>query len=112
LISFRNVSPKGLPFLFVVSPPLPSFKSYFVVFHSTLIGVLEKLLGLGSLEHLEALLILGKWLFHSDGGRGLTSLEVIALVTYLKSWALIDFIIIFRFLLDSHSFLLEVIGVN
>jgi hypothetical protein len=67
---------------------------------------------MGSLEHLEALLILGKWLFHFDGGIRLTSLEVIALVTYLKSWALVEFVITSRFLLDFHSFLLEVIGAN
>jgi len=75
-------------------------------------GVLERLLGLGSLEHLEALLILGRWLFHFDGGIGLISLEVITLVTYLKSWALVDFVIVSKFLLDSHLFLLDVIDAN
>jgi hypothetical protein len=75
-------------------------------------GVLERLLGLGSLEHLEALLILGIWLFHFDGGIGLISLEVITLVTYLKSWALVDFVISSKFLLDFHLFLLDVIDAN
>lgn len=46
------------------------------------------------------------------GGIGLISLNVIALATYLKSWALVTSVIASRFLLDFHLFLLKAIGAN
>jgi hypothetical protein len=77
------------------------------------VGVVERLLGLGSLEYLEAPLIHRHVVFPiSSGGIGLIYLEVIALATYLGSWALITLVITSRFLLDYCSFLLEAIGVN
>jgi hypothetical protein len=75
--------------------------------------VFEKLLGLGSLECLEAPLVHQQVAFPiSSGGIGLISLEVIAQTAYLKSWALVALVTISRFLLNSHMFLLEVKGVN
>jgi hypothetical protein len=44
-------------FLFCYSPPLSSFWSQFIVFYSTFMGVFEKIVGLGSLEWLETLLV-------------------------------------------------------
>jgi hypothetical protein len=46
------------------------------------------------------------------GGIGLISLNIIALATYLMSWALVTSIIASRFLLDFHPFLLKAIGAN
>jgi hypothetical protein len=77
------------------------------------VGVFERLLGLGSLEYPEAPLIHRHVIFPiSSGGIGLIYIEVIALATYLGSWALTTLVITFRFLLVYCSFLLEAIGVN
>ncbi len=51
------------------------------------------------------------FLIFSEGVR-LISLEVIALVAYIRSWALVTFVIASKFLLDSCPFLLEAIGVS
>ncbi len=48
----------------------------------------------------------------SSGGIRLISFEFTVLLVDLGNWALIAHVIAFRFLLDSHPFLLEVIGVN
>ncbi len=48
----------------------------------------------------------------SNEGIRLIFSKVIAPITYLKSWALVTHVIIFKFLLDSHLFLFGTIGVN
>jgi hypothetical protein len=101
-------------FLFVlVLPSLLGFWNQLVIFYSTLMGVFKRLLGLGSLQCPKALLVhrqVALTIFIR--GIGLISLNVIALVTYLKSWALVTFVIASRFLLDFHLFLLKAIVVN
>jgi hypothetical protein len=112
LISFFDVLPKGFPFCFIISPP-PSFRSQLVIFYSTLLGVFERLLGLGLLECPEALHVCQYVALHVfSGGSGLISSEVIALVAYMGSWGLVTLIIASKFLLYFRSFLLEVIGAN
>jgi hypothetical protein len=54
LIDYRKYIPHILLFC---PPPPPSFWNQFIVFDSTSMGIFEKLLGLGSFECLEALLI-------------------------------------------------------
>ncbi len=69
-------------------------------------GIFERLLGSGSLECLEALLVCRHVVLPvCSGGIRLISLKVIVLVAYLGSWTLVTFVITSRFLL-------EVIGVN
>jgi hypothetical protein len=76
-------------------------------------GIFEKLLGLGPLECPKALLIHQQVALPiSSGGIGFISLEFIVLAIYLKSCALITLVIASKFLLDSHSFLLEAIGAS
>lgn len=76
-------------------------------------GSFERHLDLGSLECLKALLVYRHVAFPIFcGGIRLISFKVIALVVYLGSWTLITITIVSTFLLDFHSFLLEVIGVN
>jgi len=76
-------------------------------------GSVERFLGLGSLECPKAFLIYQQVAFPiSSGVAGFISLKVIAPTTYVGRWALIVFIITSKFLLDSHSFLLEAIGAN
>jgi hypothetical protein len=48
----------------------------------------------------------------SSGGVGLIFSEVIVLVIYVGSWAFITTIIVFKFLLNFHLFLLKSIGVS
>jgi hypothetical protein len=76
-------------------------------------GVFEKLLGLGSLESLEAFLLcqLVAIPIFNDNIR-LISLEVIVPTIYLSYWAIIALITIFRLLLDLRSFFFEAIGVS
>jgi hypothetical protein len=45
-----------------------------------------------------------------SGGVGLITMEVIVLSTYLGNHALVVLVIVSKFLLDFHPFLLEVIG--
>jgi len=45
-------------------------------------------------------------------GLGLILAKTIVLMIFKKNWALIVQVIDFRFLLDLHPFLLEVIGMN
>jgi hypothetical protein len=76
-------------------------------------GVFLKLLGLGSLECPKAPLVhpqVALTIF--NGGIRLTSSNVIALTTYLGSWALITSVIASKFLLDFCPFLLKAIGAN
>ncbi len=74
-------------------------------------GIFEKLLGLGSLKCLKAPLVYRQvTLPISSRGIGLISLEVIAQVAYLRSWALVTLVITSKFLLDFRPFLLEAIG--
>jgi hypothetical protein len=76
-------------------------------------GVFFKLLGLGSLECPKAPLVhLQVALTIFNGGIRLTSSNVIALATYLGSWALITFVIASRFLLDFRQFWLKATGAN
>jgi len=76
-------------------------------------GIFERLLGQCLLECLKAFLVCQYVVFPIfSGGVGLISSEVIALAAYLGSWALIAPVIASRFLLDSHTFFLEVIGVS
>jgi hypothetical protein len=49
---------------------------------------------------------------HFNGRIGFIFAETIQLAIYLESWTLVMLVIIFKFLLDSHSFLLEAIGMN
>ncbi len=101
-------------FLFTsLFPLLLGFQSKLIVFYSILMGIFEKLLGLGPLECPKALLIHQQVALPiSSGGIGFISLEFIVLAIYLGSWALITLVIASKFLLDSHSFLLEAIGVS
>jgi hypothetical protein len=76
-------------------------------------GIFERLLGASAFECLEAFLVRRHVVFPiSSGGIRLISLEVIALATYLRSWALIAHVIASRFLLDSCPFLLGVISAS
>jgi hypothetical protein len=45
-----------------------------------------------------------------SGGVGLISMEVIVLAAYLGNQALVAHVIVSKFLLDFHPFLLEMIG--
>jgi hypothetical protein len=76
-------------------------------------GIFEKLLGSSSLECHEALLVHQYVVLPiSNEGIRLISFEFIVLTIDLRSWALIALVIASRFLLDSHPFLLEAIGVK
>jgi hypothetical protein len=46
----------------------------------------------------------------NKGGVGLISTKVMMLMAYLGSWALVAPIIVIKFFLNYHLFLLEVIG--
>jgi hypothetical protein len=101
LVSSLDVSPISFPFFFVASPLL-GFRSQLVVFYSTLMGVFERILGLGSLECPEAPfnhrhVVLPIF----SGGIRFISLEAIAPAIYLGSWALVTFVIASRFLLHA-----------
>jgi hypothetical protein len=48
----------------------------------------------------------------SSGDIGLILVDIIVLVAFLGSWALVVLVITFRFLLDSYPFLLEAIGAS
>jgi hypothetical protein len=76
-------------------------------------GIFEELLGLNSLKCFEALLVHQHVVFPiSNAGIRLIFWEVIALVAYWGSWALVVLVITSMFLLDFCPFLLEVIGVS
>jgi hypothetical protein len=75
--------------------------------------VFERLVGLCSLECFEAFLVHRQVAFPiSSGGIRLIVLEVIALIAYSESWALIFPIITSMFLFDFFPFLLEVIDAS
>jgi hypothetical protein len=112
LESSFDVSLKGLPFCFVALRLL-GFHSELVIFYSTLMGIFERILGSTSLECPKAFLLHPHVALPiSSEGIMLISLEVIVPTVYLGSWALVAFVITFRFVLDLCSFLLEAIGVN
>ncbi len=75
--------------------------------------IFEKLVGLGSLECFKAFLIHQDVAFPiSSGGVRLIFSEVIALITYLGSWALFVPFVSSMFFLDFCPFLVEVIGAS
>jgi hypothetical protein len=87
---FSMFCPHAFLFCFVVSP-LPSFWNQ-LVFNSTLMGDFGRLLGSSSLQCPKALLVHWHVVFPIfSGGMGLISLEVIALTSYMGSWALVSF---------------------
>jgi hypothetical protein len=89
LVSSLDVLSIGLPFCFVPSP-LPSFWNQ-LVFNSTLMKDFGRLLGSSSLECPEAFLVYQQVVFPIfSGGIKLISLEVIALIAYMGSWALVS----------------------
>lgn len=103
---------KGLS-LFCAFPPFLSFWHQLASFDLTLIQVFEWLLCLGFFECLKALLMHQHVsLLISNGGIGLIYIETIVSVTYLGNWALVEHVIVFRLLLNSHPFLLEAIGAS
>jgi len=76
-------------------------------------GILERLLGLGSLECSKV--PIAYWqvaIPNFSGAIRLISLEVIALITYLGNQVLVALVIAFNFLSDFHLFLLETINAN
>lgn len=76
-------------------------------------GVFEKLLGLGSLECPKTLLVHQQVaLLISNGGHKVDFFEGHCSSCLFGNWALVAPMIISKFLLDYHMFLLEVIGVN
>ncbi len=76
-------------------------------------GILERLLGLGSLECFDTPLVCQQLvLFISYGVISLISSKVITLATYLGGWALIALVIASKFLLDFRMFLLEAISAS
>ncbi len=112
LVSSLDVSLKSFAFCFIVLSLL-GFQSQFVVFKSTLMEIFERLLGVGSLDCLEVLLVHQQVVLPiSSGGVWSISLEVITLIAYLGNWAIIALVITSKFLLDFHQFLLEAIGVS
>jgi hypothetical protein len=93
--------------------PLSSFQHQFFSFDLTLIKVFKWLLSPCFFKCLKAFLVhrqVSLPIF--NGGIGIIYIETIALITYLGNWALVAHVIVFRLLLDSHPFLLEVIGAN
>jgi len=76
-------------------------------------GIFKKFLGLDSLKCLKAFFVHQHVAFPiSSEGIKLIFSKVNVLATYLESWALVALVIVFRFLLNFHPFLLEMIGVN
>jgi hypothetical protein len=89
LVSFLDVLSIGLPFCFIASP-LPSFQNQ-LVFNSTLMKDFGKLLGSTSLKCLEAFPVHRQVVFPIfSWGIKLISLEVIASIAYIWSWALMS----------------------
>jgi len=99
------------PLYFLQCTPLSStFIKSFISFDSSLLQMFERLLGLGSfnspkgpLAHKQACLPI------TFGGIELISTSTIAPTTYLGNWALITIIIIVRFMVDQHPFLVEAV---
>jgi hypothetical protein len=93
-------------FLLCCFPPPFRFLESICHFFSTLLGIFESLLGASPFECLEAFLVRQHVAFPiSSGGIGLISLKVIAIIAYLRSWALITHVKASKFLLNSCSFL-------
>jgi hypothetical protein len=77
--------------------------------NSIVMGVFKRFLGLDSLKCPNPLFVHQHVALPiSSGGTRLISFKVIALVACLESWALVAFVITFRFLLNFCPFLLEV----
>ncbi len=110
--SFFNVSCKAFLICFVFSCPLKlPMPIHFFLFN--LHASFERLLVPSSFECPKAPLLCRQvTLPILNGGIGFISTETIVSTSFVRNWALVVQIIDFRFLLDSHSFLLEVIGMN
>jgi hypothetical protein len=95
-------------YLLRCTPPFSIFIEYFVSFDSSLLQMFGHLLSLGSfdrqkrpLDHKQA------YLPTIFGGINFILITTIALTSYLRSCAFITSIIIVRFMVDQHPFLLE-----
>ncbi len=90
------------------TPSSSTFIKYFISFDSSLLQMFERLLGLGSfnspkgpLAHKQACLPI------TFSGIELISTSTIAPTTYLGNWVFIALVIIVRFMVDQHPFLVE-----
>jgi len=90
------------------TPPSSTFVESLISFNSSPFQVFQHLLGLGSFDSLEGLLAC-KWasLPKTFSGIMFISTFTIAPTTYLGSWALVVLVIIVRFMVNQHLFLLE-----
>jgi len=90
------------------TPSSSTFIESFISFDSSLLQMFERLLGprsfnspKGPLAHKQACFPI------TFGGIELISTSTIAPTTYLRNWALIALVIVVRFMVDRHPFLVE-----
>jgi hypothetical protein len=90
------------------TPPSSTFIKSFISFDSSLLQVFIPFLGLGSFDNLEGPLTHKQtFLLITFSGIRFTLMATIVPIAYLGIWALVILIIVVRFMVDQHPFLIE-----
>ncbi len=98
-------------YLLICTPPSSTFIKSFISFDSSFHKVFGHFLGPGSFESPEGPLVHKQASFPiTFDGVGLILTSTITLVTYLGSWAFVVLVIVARFMVYQHPFLLEALA--
>jgi len=98
-------------YFLLCTPPSSTFIKSFISFDSSFHKMFRCLLGLGSFDSRKRFLARKQTSFPiTFGGFGVIVTSTITLTTYLRSWALVVSIIVARFMVDQHHFLLEALA--